>query len=292
LDEVRKNVPSQTCGNYISMFNTAVVDLETGSDHLILSDPAINIPSVMLGQWPDFNYHTSGDTMEVIDPFILHKSASICAGFIYTLANLSLADVALVMNKSRERFVGDLAKLVHSAVEQETQPGLVFEKFNHSTDFYKACNVTFPHFFSGPEQSAVSGQVEQENAFLDSLSTAMWDRYRQDYAPGFAYAPAEVPAMYRYIPLRTFAAPLAHVDDYALGDEHKLAAYKGFQKEWALKVFNPHYLDSTVQFYIDGKRSLWEIARQAMLETRDGSVEYVHHYVQMLLTLDLVEVHG
>ena len=112
LDQVRKNVPAQTQGNSIAMFNSAVVDLETGSDHLVLSDPTINIPSVMLGQWPDFNYHTSGDTMEVIDPFILHKSASICAGFIYTLANLTQADVAPVMNKSRERFVGELTRLV------------------------------------------------------------------------------------------------------------------------------------------------------------------------------------
>ena len=65
---------------------------------------------------------------------------------------------------------------------------------------------------------------------------------------------------------------------------------KRFQKDWSSKVFNSHYLNSIVQFYIDGKRSLWEIARQAALETRDGSVEYVHNYVQMLQTLGLVEV--
>jgi hypothetical protein len=35
---------------------------------------------------------------------------------------------------------------------------------------------------------------------------------------------------------------------------------------------------------------LYEIAKEAMLETRDGSLEYTYQYVQLLLTLGLVDI--
>ena len=41
---------------------------------------------------------------------------------------------------------------------------------------------------------------------------------------------------------------------------------------------------------MDGKRSLGEIARLALLENRAGGIELVHEYVQLLVKYGIVEV--
>ncbi len=292
LDDVKKNVTDMSRDESIAMFNSAISEFEGGSDHYVLSDPAINIPTFMLGQWPDFNYHTSGDTPEAVDPFILHKSASICATYVYTLANLTLEDALLVMNRSRERFMRDLSHLVKRAAEKKSETGWVFEKIQHLTWHYQGGNSTFGSYFSGDERATVEKQVESENRLLKTMAEGIWTRYCEDYAPGYTYTAPEMPAEYAYIPYRKAYPPPMHLDDFALGDADKLAKYKAFTKEKSEKLTSGHVLDGVIQFYIDGERTLWDVARLALLETDDGSVEYVHEFVQLLKLLDIVGIKG
>ena len=83
-----------------------------------------------------------------------------------------------------------------------------------------------------------------------------------------------------------------HLDDFALGDADKLAAYKAFTKKKRDKLTSGHVFDGVVQFYTNGERSLWDISRLAMLETDDGSVEYTHELVQLLKLLNLIGIKG
>lgn len=290
LDEVKKNIPSQPPDTSITMFNSAIASFQGGSDHFILSDPTINIPTFMLGQWPDLTYHTSGDTIEVIDPFILHKSASICAGYVYLLANLGEEDVPLILNKSRERFVSELTQSIQAAAEQALSPKQLYERFQHETGYYQACNAALLGFFGEPAGSRIGTRVEKENILLDELASTLWDGYLEAYAPGFVYEADPVPDEYRYIPVRQYIAPLVHLEDYALGDAQKMADYKRLVKNYHKALQSAHTFDAIVQYNMDGKRSLWEIARAAMLEAGEGSVEYVHQFVQLLKSFGLVEV--
>jgi len=290
LDQVKANLPAQGMGNAIAMFNSKVGDFETGSDHYVLSDPTINIPSIMLGQWPDLFYHTSGDTMEVVDPFILHKSASICAGYIYGLAALGLQDASLILNRSRERFAAELGRLVECAAGKEICGSRLLAKLRHETAFAKGCNASLVKFFDGDEAQTMQKRVERANTQIDEMADAAWNGYVQDFDPAYAHETEAIPGQYAYVPVRKFVTPLNHMDDYALGDEQKMAAVKDHLKNWAGKLHSAHYFDGVVQFYMDGKRSLWEIAQESMLETDDGSVEYVDHFVRLLETLGLVEI--
>jgi len=52
-----------------------------GSDHAVLSDPTVGVPTPMLIQWPDRYYHTSGDRAENISPELLGKIAGITATY-------------------------------------------------------------------------------------------------------------------------------------------------------------------------------------------------------------------
>lgn len=293
LDEVKKNALSLNKDAYVAMFNTAVIGFEGGSDHFILSDPTIHIPTPMLGEWPDINYHTGGDTIEVIDPFILHKSASICAGYIYSLANLSEEEVPLIMNKTRERFTGVLARWTQAAAEKEASLKETYEQFQHNLNYFKECNESFKGFFREESANArISRCIERENSRLDKIASDLWADFIEDYGLGYVYESDEVPQKYSYVPVRKYIAPLNHMDDFAIDDPRRMKDYKAYEKDHRSKLRSAHTFDAIVQFYMDGKRSLWEIAKQAMLETHDGSVEYVHEFVQLLKSFGLVDIKG
>ena len=290
MDEVRRNQPAQGKGNTSAMFNGKVGSFETGSDHYVLSDPTINIPSIMLGQWPDKFYHTSGDTPEVVDPFILHKSASICAGYIYLLANLSPEDIPLILNKSLERLTEDLSELVKKAAGKQLASGLLYRKMQHLTEFYKGCNRSLAGFFSEKDEQSVQVRIERMNKLLEQAADTLWNGYVEDFDPDFEVTNEPAPAAFRYVPVRKYVTPVSHLEDHALGDPEKLAACKDHLKNHASKLHSAHYFDGVVQFYINGERSLWEIAQESMLETSDGSVEYVDRFVRLLASLGLVEI--
>ncbi|MEM1574477.1 MAG: DUF4910 domain-containing protein [Nitrososphaerota archaeon] len=55
----------------------SIVDYEAGSDHDIYLD--FGIPAYMLNQWPDKFYHSSEDTIDKIDPYVL-KEIAIASG--------------------------------------------------------------------------------------------------------------------------------------------------------------------------------------------------------------------
>ena len=58
----------------------AVTTFSGGSDHSILSDPTVGVPTPMLIQWPDRYYHTSEDTLDKVDPAMLARIGSLAAG--------------------------------------------------------------------------------------------------------------------------------------------------------------------------------------------------------------------
>ena len=72
----------------VALTNHRVEPHSGGSDHTVYCDPTVNIPCCMLGQWPDLNYHTATDTLDVIDPAVLKYSCLTAAYFAYSLATL------------------------------------------------------------------------------------------------------------------------------------------------------------------------------------------------------------
>jgi aminopeptidase YwaD len=65
-----------------------------GSDHYILADPSVGIPTPMLNQWPDKFYHTSADTPDRVSPDSLGRSGALAAIYAYWLAIAGPADAA------------------------------------------------------------------------------------------------------------------------------------------------------------------------------------------------------
>lgn len=86
-DEIIPEAPSHSGQGGYALFRYADTTHSGGSDHAILSDPTVGIPSPMIIQWPDRYYHTSEDTLDKVDPKSLQRVGTMAASYAWFLAD-------------------------------------------------------------------------------------------------------------------------------------------------------------------------------------------------------------
>lgn len=271
LDAVKRQSEVHKKGNYVPLFNAAVGQFTTGSDHIILSDPAVDIPCPMLGQWPDLNYHTSGDTVEQVDPAMLHHSLVIAAGYVYALANFGREEAELALRRLRSRYVRALED-----AENEGGEGLVARIQAITRWAQEGCRQV-GRYCPAEELNQLGGLAEKTAQSIgqrgrEALEALPVPRVRQPAGAG-------------YIPLRRFMGPIVHLDDYALGDPAKEAAYKAYTAKQTGMV-SASLFETLLIYAMDGKRTADEAIELAMLEAGEGSRELG------LAFCDLLECYG
>lgn len=86
-----------------------------GSDHVVFIDGGVKVPAVMFIVWPDFWYHTSGDTPDKSDPTQLKRVVVLSAAAALFLSNAGPAEAPLVMTEVSARGQIRLAKELQRA---------------------------------------------------------------------------------------------------------------------------------------------------------------------------------
>jgi len=79
-------------------FRYNISQFSPGSDHLIFDDSSVGVPVIQFGHWPDIFYHTSGDTIEMIDPNEMKRVGLVLGTVLLNLANAGADQVATFMN--------------------------------------------------------------------------------------------------------------------------------------------------------------------------------------------------
>lgn len=120
-----------------------------GSDHYILSDPTVGIPTPMLNQWPDKFYHTTFDTPDKTDPEMLKRVsilASVYSAFLSMvdsrdevdwLAWLSLSSLKKRLDKSLEEFLSPFQKKEGELGPFKDEASLIMAKSIHLFERFK-----------------------------------------------------------------------------------------------------------------------------------------------------------
>ena len=88
-----------------------------GSDHFILSDPTVGVPTPMIIQWPDRFYHTSMDTPERVDPRILGRVSAAAATYVYFLAQAGFVEACWLAEQVACELSGELRAAVGADCE-------------------------------------------------------------------------------------------------------------------------------------------------------------------------------
>ena len=275
LDELKKDADALD-GHKVPMFNSTVAEFTGGSDHVVLSDPTIGVPAPMLGQFPDFNYHTNGDTPDVVDPYILHKSCSIAAAYSYILATLDEESMPEIFAAQMKDMVKKLSEISDKANEGILK-GTSNKAFDHVTRFYVDSCDHLKAFIRNNDL-----EIQSQKDRLLSVAKTMFELC------GGKGEDITIDEAKVFVPVRKFTGPIDKLTTFAKTEEQK-AALKNFDMNIAPLAKGSHSYAILIAFYMDGKRTNAEIARLVAADMGIDSFELINGYIEVLIALGLAE---
>jgi len=86
-DLVREKVSFMQIKTPLALIRSQTIPFSGGTDHMVTSDPTVGIPAPTLIQWPDSNYHTTADTMEMVSERSLWIAGTLTGSYLMWLAN-------------------------------------------------------------------------------------------------------------------------------------------------------------------------------------------------------------
>ncbi len=288
-----------------------------GSDHMIFSDPDVGVPCPSLGQWPDKFYHTTADTPDKVDPKMLSAAATLAASYALFAATSGEREAKWlgleILAKLKKDVTGEVGSRLSSALElrsvaREELAGLR-KKLSHMLERSKQgfehlgrlglssdaimqlkedANEWVRREFSEAERNflgmlgrgKVSGRVPESSrvAGRPRLGSTVPDKKLRE-------------RMAALVPARVLKGPSGH----GLVAETFLRELKMRDKErlWQLtqkpeKV--PRALRHFPWYWVDGKRSLAEIAELVELETGMRNDAFLESYFLILEKAGLVKM--
>ena len=270
MEYASKETPNLS-GDMVAYTNHTVESFTGGSDHTVFSDPTIGVPCCMLGQWPDLNYHTATDTLDVIDPAVLAYSCHIATLFAYTLSNLEDKTCLEIQTKQHELLNKRLNAFVKNYDEKNAYAHLEHIKnyFLNSVEDYRRV-VSLDETFISKEKKWIETSIQQVQEYLQ-----------------IEVQPLDIKDSRIY--KRTYISPIQSLAEYLHDNEEAKELHKVFMEKMSSMSFKGFGAASLIEYYIDGKRTISEIANCVDCDLTMDSEEIVVAYINLLEKLGLVE---
>lgn len=268
MDELSKECAFGGKDRYVPLFLGVKVPFAFGSDHYILSDPTVDIPTVALTQWPDKTYHTSADSLDHIDPAMLRRSAALAGAYCYIYSRFTLADAEVVIPAVSSRFFKCISNLRRSKACSDAK-----ERCEYIRDLYFTTLNRISSLFDEKELCEILPVLEDEKKFflrLEQISCEGCEKKVISSSP---------------VPVRLFKAPLAMrsiIGDMKSDEKEKL---------YGLRCKYPKLdsLDDYIMYEADGKRTAADIACRVYFQTGVECGKYVKELFEMLTELGLAK---
>ena len=275
MDYASKETPNLS-GDMVAYTNHTVEAFTGGSDHTVFSDPTIGIPCCMLGQWPDLNYHTATDTLDVIDPAVLAYSCQIATVFAHTLANLTAHDCVEIQNKQHELLAKRLSLFVDKVHRKEIKMEDAYLHLQHISNFfmqsiedYKRV-VNVDETFINREKKWVETSIAQVQAYLDL------EVHTLDIKDNRVFT-------------RTYVGPIHSLEDRANTYPNSKEVFNNYQNTMASMGFKGFGAASMIEYYIDGKNTVSEIIHKVNCDMVMDSEKVVLAYLDLLKAIELIK---
>ena len=268
-----------------------------GSDHYILADPTVGIPSPMLIQWPDKFYHTSADTPDRVSADSLGRSGALAAAYAAWLATAGDREVDWLAHLMLSRFATEADRQAMRAIEAARETGDAGERARIRRDCERGSRFRAERMVAALASllRLAPGISEQIAGWRDAVTAASaradaWVRSEIDDAP----APDCPAAAWRVeaatlIPRRLFLGPIDVGMSLQADAQHLVPAYWELSDK-ASGSFYEH--GALLQYWADGKRTVAEIADLAEIETGQPADELVLRYFKLLAEAGTIELKG
>ena len=288
-------------GSY-ALFRYAVTPFSGGSDHYILSDPSVGVPTPMIIQWPDKFYHTSQDTPDKVDPAMLGRVGSLAATYAYFLAQAGHGEATWLGYEMVARFKRDTVQFVQTQVTEAVHIGEDGDKLMETISLLRRKGAYLIERQQqalaslkrlSPELEVKRWQEEiaefaraelarGEEAIRACVGDQAWTWLSEEAERELDEWEKEATKM---VPKRLYRGPVSlRAYLHRLSDEDRERLWK-MRKE-RKRVF--YTLPTLATYWADGKRSLLEIADLIELETGQRDVELLVDYFRVLDKLGLV----
>lgn len=310
--------PSHTGAGEFPLYRHAEAAFSGGSDHYILSDPTVGIPTPMLIQWPDRFYHTSADTPDRTDPRSLARSGALAAAYAYWVASAGVEEAAGLGFEMVARFKAALANTAQASVADATLAEdsdelssvlvLLDRRLAYRLDRQKAALRTLERLAPLDSllldmEAELEKTAEREMAWAQTAMEHAWTgfslvgRKRRKRELGEAVEPPQPRRATRpaapgeqeaagLVPLRKLRGPVPlHDHDWKLDAADRLA-YQAMLA--ARKDANPSTLTTLALYWADGKRTVLEIADLVEMESGLRDTEILVAYFRLLERLGFV----
>ncbi|MBR3365231.1 MAG: DUF4910 domain-containing protein, partial [Solobacterium sp.] len=256
-------------GGDVSLTNHCVSPYTGGSDHTVYSDPSIGIPCCMLGQWPDLNYHTATDTLDVIDPAVLKFSCLTAANFAYDLACLTADDLPVLFEE-----------LDSSMTEMKTALANEYLRKDINKEMFGSLLAKYRQYFLAAVQSAETLVKDADISAEIKHVNRLFDAWMEQYDLSDCYPlDEELTDVYR----RTAVGPFQTLSDYkALGYDEAIRHYE------QNKTVKGYEFEGLALNYIDGSRTVGQLIRELSLEYRQDMKHDVLNYLKLLEAIGLI----
>jgi len=282
LDEASSDHPAVFSDTEkVGMHHYAVRRFGSGSDHQIFSDPLIGVPCVSFTQWPDLFYHTSGDTVERIDPTLVTKTALIAGDIIWTLANMRESDLDPLLARACESYVAALRRET-DLWRAKNEPARALElRLNLTEEAAARALGDLRRLFPGELSATAQALLADERVKLEALkeqalrrALALAGLHRDE---AVSKAASDLPKL-----VRTF-----------LGDPDAARIDKLFEESGSEELIRQHKENHTLESYVNywtcGLFNFEEIADRALWECGSGDREYIGQYLRILNRAGLVK---
>ncbi len=262
-----------------------------GSDHMVTSDPAVGIPTPMLIQWPDRFYHTTADTMEHVDAQSLWLSGVLAGSYLLWLATAQGEEMRWLGWDMLARYEARLGRLLQDGVSEvlsETDAGArkhaaarLADRLRFAYDRCQAAMASLPHGQDAPWQTALQTSFR---TLQGRLAQQLAAHGIQPEAPPLEawqeQARQRVPVRHYWGPLMDF---VPSQPNWQLSAED-LATWR----ELAQDVPHWRVLRAQAEYWVDGRRSLAEIAHLLELETGQAVGPSLERYFDILARVGLL----
>ena len=250
---------------YIPKTNHIMEDYTGGSDHVVYSDPTIGVPCCMLGQWPDLYYHTSKDTLDVIDPNVLAFSCTTASMFAYTLSNLNYDNVKEIQNKAHMLLANKLSKAT------------TYEQVKHIEDFFINSVRSYEKVIT-LDQDFINNEINYIKAICNANIS-----YN-------SFTKTNYPVTNTSVYKRLKKGPIHDINEIiAVHPEYKEAylEYQKIQKEFKMSPFDD--ASSLILYYINGKNTIDDISLNILCDKKRDYRIIIEAYIKLLETMQFVE---
>lgn len=286
------------------LYRHAVTPFSGGSDHYILSDPTVGVPTPMLIQWPDKFYHTSADTIDKVDPEMLAVAGGLAASYAYFVAAAGEREARWLAREMVARAKARLARRAQegyaealaakgpeelAAAAQRASRGIAFQAERANAALRTLLRLA-PGLSSAVDEAAqavgAAGQAEWAALEAELQRLAQAQGREISLSPAARSADEWSERASRMVLRRTVRGP---VEVSALAT--RLAPEARARLEQLENTYRERLrrLSVYMLYWIDGRRSLAEVADLVECEAGMRDVELMVRLAELMVEAGLLE---